>query len=410
MHDRGIHGLMTVPRSRPPVKMRQDARVPASGKRVSFVELYIDLIFVLAVGQLSHLIVAEPVMRTVWIVLGLFFTLWWTWVGFAVLYNRHGADAPAQRLLFLAASVPTGVAAVAIDPASAGDSTMFALSLATVRLVLAVAQAVNGDWLQALSHRIARAYVTSAALFAVSAAIREPWRYVLWAIAIAIESGATLNEDRKAANKARRERDWSAMKPTDPAEALDAHHFAERFGLFLIILLGEVVVEAGQASVDGHAAGSGGWGALIAAMILAAALWWLYFDAAAEINFKVLELSGGSPTMARAIFAVGHMLPSFALLITAAGVGLLLAEDPPRLAYWLPCIGIGIYLLGTRVFLVAKGRKLRIGRLVLLIVIFQLGRLHDTLSPYEYLWLLTGLAVLCAALATRQPGREPFEA
>jgi low temperature requirement protein LtrA len=390
--------------------MRQDARVPASGKRVSFVELYIDLIFVLAVGQLSHLIVAEPVMRTVWIVLGLFFTLWWTWVGFAVLYNRHGADAPAQRLLFLAASVPTGVAAVAIDPASTGDSTIFALSLAAVRVLLAVAQAVNGDWREALRQRIARAYLTSAALFAVSAAVPEPWRYVLWAVAIGIESNATLKEDREAAQKARRDHDFAALKPTDPAEALDAHHFAERFGLFLIILLGEVVVEAGQASVDGHAAGSGGWGALIAAMILAAALWWLYFDAAAEINFQVLELSGGSPTMARAIFAVGHMLPSFALLITAAGVGLLLEEDPPRIAYWLPCIGLGIYLLSTRVFLVAKDGRMRIAKLVLLVVIFQLGRFHDTLSPFAYVWLLTGLAVLCAALATREPSREPLEA
>ena len=41
------------------------------GKRVSWVELYLDLIFVLAVGQLSHLIVAEPEMRSVWIALGL---------------------------------------------------------------------------------------------------------------------------------------------------------------------------------------------------------------------------------------------------------------------------------------------------------------------------------------------------
>ena len=70
-------------------------------------------------------------------------------------------------------------------------------------------------------------------------------------------------------------------------------------------------------------------------MILAAALWWLYFDAAAELNLRVLELSGGSPTIARAIFAVGHMLPGFALLLTAAGVGLLLEDDPPRIAYWL---------------------------------------------------------------------------
>jgi low temperature requirement protein LtrA len=380
--------------------------VTVPGKRVSFVELYLDVIFVLAVGQLSHLIVAEPVMRTVWIVLGLFFTLWWTWVGFAVLYNRHGADAPAQRLLFLVGSVPTGVAAVAIEPAAAGDSVVFALSLAAVRLVLASAHALDGGWRDALRQRIARAYLLSAALFAVSIALPGPWRYVLWAIAIATESGATLREDREAGLRARRDHDFAALQPTDPGEALDAHHFAERFGLFLIILLGEVVVEAGQASVDGHVATAGGWAALVAAMILTAALWWLYFDAAAAVNLKVLELSGGSPTMARAIFAVGHMLPCFALLMTAAGVGLLLEEDPPRIAYWLPCVGIGIYLLGTRAFLVAKNRHVRIAKTVLLVVIFQLGRLHDTLSPYAYLWLLTGLAVLCAALTVRQPDHD----
>ena len=118
-------------------------------------------------------------------------------------------------------------------------------------------------------------------------------------------------------------------------------------------MLGEVVVEAGQASVDGHVATAAGWAALVAAMLLAAALWWLYFDSAAAINLKVLELSGGSPTMARAIFAVGHMLPAFALLITAAGVGLLLEDDPPRIAYWLACVGAGMYLAGTRAFLVS---------------------------------------------------------
>lgn len=40
---------------------------------------------------------------------------------------------------------------------------------------------------------------------------------------------------------------------------------------------------------------------------------------------------------------------------------------------------------------------------MLLIVIFQLGRRHDTLAPFAYVWLLTGLAVLCAAVATREP-------
>jgi low temperature requirement protein LtrA len=78
-------------------------------KRVSWVELYLDLVFVIAVGQIARLIVERPEIRNVWIALGLFVTLWWTWVGFAVLYNRHGDDEPAQRLLFLAGSVPAGV-------------------------------------------------------------------------------------------------------------------------------------------------------------------------------------------------------------------------------------------------------------------------------------------------------------
>ena len=378
------------------------------GKRVSWVELYLDLIFVLAVGQLSHLIVGEPEMSSVWIALGLFFTLWWTWVGFAVLYNRYGVDAVPQRLLFLAGSVPTGVAAVAIEPASTGDVAVFAASLAITRLILAGANALDGGWRELLRGRIAVSYGISAALFVVSIWTPEPFRYILWAFAIALESGALLHEDRQAARRARRERSFDALAPSNPDEALDPHHFAERFGLFLIILLGEVVVEGGQASVDGHVASAGGWAALVAAMILAAALWWLYFDAAAELNLRVLELSGGSPTIARAIFAVGHMLPCFALLLVAAGVGLLLEDDPPRIAYSLACVGFGIYLLGTRVFMTARTNAGRAARLLLLIAIFSLGRLHETLSPHAYLWVLTVLAGMCAALATRRgdPGAE----
>ncbi len=371
------------------------------GKRVSWVELYLDLVFVLAVAQLAHLIVAEPAMRSVWIALGLFFTLWWTWVGFAVLYNRLGADDPVQRLLFLAASVPIGVAAVAIVPASTGDSTVFALSLAVARLVLAGAHAVTGEGRSVLRERITQACLGSAALFALSAVTPEPFRYALWAIAIGVESSALLAEDRAAAHRLRRDHDLTALRPEDPSEALDAHHFAERFGLFLIILLGEVVVEAGQASVNGNATDTAGWAVLVAAMVLAAALWWVYFDSAAAINLKVLELSGGSPTMARAIFAVGHMLPAFALLIIAAGVGLLLEDDPPQIAYWLACVGIGIYLMGTRVFLFSSSRVPGFFRALLLIATFQLARLRPEVSPYAYVWLLTGWMVMCAALSTR---------
>jgi low temperature requirement protein LtrA len=372
-----------------------------SGKRVSWVELYLDLVFVLAVGQVAHVIVGRPSMQSVWIALGLFTTLWWTWIGFAVLYNRHGDDTPAQRLLFLAGSVPAGVAAVAIAPASTGDATVLAISLAVIRLVLAAGYAAGGERGDALRRRITQACLASAALFAVSAALPGPGRYVLWAVGIVIESGAALDEDREAMRRARRDRDLSALAPRNPADALEAHHFAERFGLFLIILLGEVLVEAGQGALEDGATTTAGWGALAAAMVLAAALWWVYFDSVADINLKVLELSGGSPSMARAIFAVGHMLPAFALLLVAAGVGLLLGPDPPRIAFWLACVGLGIYLAGTRALFLAGSRLAGLARLAVLIATFQLARVRPELSPHTFLWLLTAWAVMCAALTMR---------
>jgi low temperature requirement protein LtrA len=375
-----------------------------AGKRVSWVELYLDLVFVLAVAQLAHLIVAEPETRSVWIAFGLFVTLWWTWVGFAVLYNRHGVEALVPRLLFLAGSIPAGVAAVAIDGAAEGDSTVFALSLAVTRVVLAAAEVATGEGAEALRRRITLACLASAVLFAVSIWVPEPFRYLLWAAAIAVESHAMLAEDRAATDRARRERDWDALRPSDPAEALDAHHFAERFGLFLIILLGELVVEAGQTSAAEHVDSFGGWAALVAAMVLAGALWWLYFDSSADINLKVLQLSGGSPTMARAIFAVGHMVPAFALLLTAAGVGLLLEEEPPPIAAWLGCIGLGMYLASTRASFGGRRPRGHVLRVAGVVATFQLARLD--LEPRAYLWLLAGAAVFWAVLNTRRSDYE----
>ena len=104
-------------------------------------------------------------------------------------------------MLFLAGSVPTGVAAVAIAPAATGDVAVFAASLAITRLILAGANAVDGGLRELLRGRIAVSYGISAALFVVSIWTPEPFRYALWAFAIALESGALLHEDRQAARR-----------------------------------------------------------------------------------------------------------------------------------------------------------------------------------------------------------------
>ena len=376
-----------------------------TGKRVSWVELYLDLIYALAVGQLAHVITDDPTIDSVWVALGLFLVLWWTWIGFAVQYNQQGEDDTRERLLFLLASVPTGAAAVAIGPAAVGDVTAFALAMAAVRLILAALRAVHGPWRKALTLPITRAYLLSAALFAISTLMPEPWRYVVWGVVLAAESGVLLRETPGEARRLRRERDLEALAPTTPGQALDAHHFAERFGLFLIILLGELVISAGESAVEGHVSTAAGWAALVGAMVLAATLWWLYFNAVAEINLRVLQAAGGSPVVARALFAVGHMLPAFALLLMAAGVGLLLDPESADDGYWLCSVGVGTYLIGTRVFFATTSRLGHLARVLLVIATFELGQLQGVVSPSLFIWIVALWTLGCAALATRN-GRD----
>jgi len=377
------------------------------GKRVAWVELYLDLVYALAIGQLAHLIIGEPELDTVWIALGLFAVLWWTWIGFAVQYNRQGDDHLRERLLFLAGSIPTGVAAVAIEPAADGDVAAFAIAMAVVRLLLAGSRALEGGWRPALRMAVTRAYLLSAALFVGSIPIDGAARYVLWSVGVVVESRALLTENRAAARALREQRDLAVVARDDARDALDPHHFAERFGLLLIILIGEVVIAAGETTAELHIGTAGGWGALVAAMALAATLWWLYFDSAVEINLRVLELSGGSPTVARALFAAGHMAPAFALLLIAAGVGLLLDGEDPGGGYWLCSCGLGIYLIGTRVFFAVATRAGHFARVAVVIATFELGQLQDVVSAHAFLWIVAAWAIACAGLTTwRRPAPD----
>jgi hypothetical protein len=88
--------------------------------------------------------------------------------------------------------------------------------MAATRVIQAVADAAEGRE-SLLQQRIARACLVSAGLFALSIVVPVPWRYGLWALGIATESGATLTEDREAARRARHDRDWGrSSRPTRP--------------------------------------------------------------------------------------------------------------------------------------------------------------------------------------------------
>jgi low temperature requirement protein LtrA len=400
-----------------------------TGKRVSWVELYFDLIFVFAVGQMTHIMTTEPHWSGFGVALGLFTPLWGTWVGFVILYNRHGEDRTAQRLLVLAGTLPCAVAAIEAHAAAGGHGLAFAFALAGARLVLAAGFSFTAG----PARRVAIGYGFSTAGFAVSAFVPSPWRYVLWAFLLIQEAGLLLlrygergRDERGRGERARergsehegqRERPARPSRtesvlamfkpPADPASRVDAAHLSERFGLMMMILLGEVVVAvAGSAAgVPGH--GWQYWLGLLAGLVFAAALWWIYFTAAAPISEYVLRASGGNPAMAYGLYAGGHLGPAFSLLTMAAGVSLVLSGSAHAAAAWFITGGLASYLLATRA--VATDPSMRFGelaRMAVVAVTVCVAFLEPLITPTGVLLIITAWAVAIAAYVTwRFPGR-----
>lgn len=382
-------------------------------KRVSWVELYFDLIFVFAVGQTTHIMVVDPHWSGFGRAAGLFVTLWWTWIGFVVLCNRNGEDSTAQRLFVLAGTLPCVVAAIETR-AYAGHAMAFIFAIAAARLILAAAFRFTTDQ----GRRTAIGYGASAAAFVVSAFVPAPWRYGLWALALIQEAGFLLldnghwhrerakrrDQDATPDRPSRAEQARNMLKPPqDPARKVDAGHLAERFGLMVIILLGEVVVAVAGSAAEASVHGTRYWTGLLAGLVLAAALWWIYFIAAAPLSEYVLRTSGGNPSLAYGLYAGGHLGPAFALLTLAAGVALTLSSHPATAAPWFITAGLAAFLLGTRTEVIDP--TVRFGRylqIAITVATTCLAFLRPVISATGVLLVTAVWAAALAAYVTRR--------
>lgn len=383
----------------------ESTAVTPPGKRVGWVELYFDLVFVFAMGQVAHGIVADPHWTRVAAALGLFATLWWTWIGFTVLYNRRGDDSrTADRLFVLAGTIPCAIAATQAHHVFEGHPAVFAAAMAGVRLILAAAHRWPAR--PGLDQsRISWGYTVSAVLFGVSVAFPHRWLVVLWVFTLAQEAGFLLLGDRPDGRRERptRESRWRALlaPPRDPNLAVDSAHLAERFGLFMILLLGELVITVGTAALERPADDVAYWAGLVSGLVMAAALWWLYFSSAARMYERLLELSGGNPALAYSLYAGGHLIPAFGLLLIAAGLDLSLREAPPQPAAWFTTAGLTLYLAGTRVFSDGSRRwyhtSARIGVLAATVCLALLARV---LPAPVVVVVITAWAVVATVVAT----------
>jgi low temperature requirement protein LtrA len=362
----------------------------------TWLELFFDLVFVVAVAQLGRELGNDVTAGGLFRFLGFFVPVWWAWMGFTFYANRFDTDDLPYRLLIFVAML--GVAALATTlPAAFGGATRgFVLAYVFVRVVLLALYARAIRHLEegrAVAVFFFTVFSAGVVVWLASLLFPAPARYFVWALALAIEIPAPVVG-------------WRLIRsgPVDP------RHAPERLGLLTIIVLGEsvfaVVVGVGDVSWSTEAilAAVGGF-------LCAAAFWWIYFEFVnPEYAFAALRRRG---RILRGLVFVYSNLPVVAGL-AALGIGVKLAvlAAGGHGAYddsgWLPCAGLALSMAGLAAvelvmppYWLAVDFWLRVGTAVLALVLIPFA---SSLSPLLIVWILA--AALVAQVVVELLGHE----
>ncbi len=314
-------------------------------RRVTWMELFFDLIFVAAVAEVGAPLAADYSLAGLVRYAFLFVLIWWAWSGHTLYSTRFDHDDLPQRLLILLQCFIAAVmAANAKEALDSRSSAGFGAAYAGMRIVLVVQylRARRVPETRGLTTRYAIGFGVAAALWIASAFLDAPARYWVWALALAIDFATP----------------WLAAKHSVRFPP-DGAHFPERFGLFTIILLGEFIASVMRGIESQEYWSFSAAATAFSGMAFAFVLRWWYFDVAHSASERHIRSKRQA-----ALFQVWHYahLPMF-LGIGVAGAGFqrlisLEAEHHLKPAEaWVLCVAAAVLMAALGVMGGASERR-----------------------------------------------------
>jgi low temperature requirement protein LtrA len=358
--------------------------------RVTNLELFYDLVFVFALTQITHLIDTDP--NAVHFGRGavLLAMVWFSWTAYSWLGNQVRADVGLMRACMFAALIGMFFAAVAIpssfDHGHAG-AWLFVAAYVLVRGTHVTVYCIAAGEDTALRHQVLRSFSgtgVAAIFWFAGAAAHEQVRLWCWIVGWAIDFVAVYVTSRK------------------PSWRLNAaSHFAERFGLIVLIAIGESLISIGapvsSRPITWHLVGG-----VLCGLLIAIALWWLYFDLVAHVaEHTLLSLTGVERVkLARDSFTYLHLAIVTGIVLTSLGLKFALTDHHAHgVGAWSLYGGMALYLLSLSAL-----RRLNLGawnvrRVAAAAILLVLAPLASHLDGLPQLALL---AALVTALITAE--------
>lgn len=306
------------------------------GERVSTIELFFDLVFVFTITQLTSLLAKDPtvlgLVRTI-LVLG---NVWWMYAGYAWLTNAVPPREPGLRLLMLLAMTGFLMIALAIPRAFGAGGIKFGIGYVVVTAVHTgmFLRSTEGSTIRAMG-RLGPFNAIAALMLLLAGFTDGAAQWGLWVGCFVVH--------------------WITPYFTNISGfAIRTAHFVERHGLIVLIALGESIVAIGIGVEDG--ALSGGFVVTsVLGLVLAAALWWLYFDGEDERAERSLAAADRNRRPRLAVDAFGYAFLAVLGGIVTLATGIKLAIGHPgepvaAAAAWFIAAGVAVYVLGLVVF------------------------------------------------------------
>ncbi len=367
-----------------PPRLRTIETDDEAERKATWFELFFDLVFVVTIAELGNALASEPTIGGFLRFAALFVPVWWAWAGFTFYADRFDTDDLVYRLLGLVAMFAIAALATGVHDAFRGDVTVFVLAYVAARVVLVMLYA--RDRRHARAGAVDRDVLRSRLLGRCAALARVARR----AVAVALRRlGAVLAVELVAPVYG-----WRLL----PGVPIDPVHMPERFGLLTIIVLGESIL-AVVLGVSGTSWETASAVAATGGFVLAAALWWTYFD--------FLDASMVRRNNAAGLAYMYAHLP-LTLGIASLGAGVKLAvlaaggEATHQKVGWLLGLGVAVCFgaiaviqLATPPRLVDADVLLRLGAAGLALAVVPLS---FAVSATLALWLVAGLAVTVVAV------------
>ena len=289
--------------------VRPQLRDHEQERHATWLELFYDLVFVVAVAELGHVLSTDLSVIGILKFAALFLPVWWAWLHHTFYADRFDPDDPGHRLLTLLQMLAVVTLAASVHGALGETSIEFALSLAVVRVVLVLMfqRARHIEAARPLIRIYTWLFSAGALIWFLSAFVPTPWRYALWTLVMVIEI-LTISHSST--------RRILASLPTSPS------HVAERFGLFTIIVLGEAVAGIGGGLIEQNLLSLTTVTAALG-LLVAIGIWWVYFENLEEATFRS-GLGGLYPF----VWVYIHVILVMSITTLGVGVEHAVAEGP----------------------------------------------------------------------------------